>query len=81
MADKTEQEQDAAFREIDDWKFFLDPESDTLYLMNPDTVDKDEYQKAKDGGTDMEIDFVKENYTFTVPKGHLGDKEQWVYRK
>lgn len=69
------------YDELNNWTMFHDAANDISYVMNPETVDKAEYQKAVDAGKGQHIEFLKKNCTFTVQPKHLFNKEKWVYRK
>ncbi|KAF8924278.1 hypothetical protein BGZ47_004131, partial [Haplosporangium gracile] len=58
---KAEQEQETVYGELHNWEMFHDAANDISYVMNPETVDKDEYQKAMDAGKEQHIEFLKKN--------------------
>ncbi|KAG0354465.1 hypothetical protein BGZ54_001630 [Gamsiella multidivaricata] len=74
----TEQEFEAASKELDDCTFWIDKASDTAWVMMPGTFDVDELEKAKMNGRAEE--FVKSNYAFSAPFSQLSNKKKWVYR-
>ncbi|KAF9379024.1 hypothetical protein BGX21_002748, partial [Mortierella sp. AD011] len=50
MDRKAEQEQEAVYRQLDGWEMYIDNENDISYVMNPESVNKDEFQKAIEAG-------------------------------
>ncbi|KAG0317681.1 hypothetical protein BGZ99_006173, partial [Dissophora globulifera] len=69
---------DNTSKNLDNCTCWIDRAGDMAWLMVRGSFDEDELQKADENGTAEE--FVKSNYTFSVPFSQMSNKEKWVHR-
>ncbi|KAF9965834.1 hypothetical protein BGZ73_001243 [Actinomortierella ambigua] len=65
-------------QELDGSRMWIDKAIDMAWVMKTGTYDESEAEKAYASGQIEE--FVKKNYTFSVPFSKLHHKKMWVYR-
>ncbi|KAG0310052.1 hypothetical protein BGZ99_000706, partial [Dissophora globulifera] len=66
---------DYTCKELGNCRFWIDVADDMAWLMPAGTFDEDELRKARKNGTTEE--FIKSNYTFSVPYSQISNREKW----
>ncbi|KAF9974196.1 hypothetical protein BGZ73_002449 [Actinomortierella ambigua] len=78
MENQPEQDFEDGSEELNESLAWTDMENDMSWVMLRGTFDDDEFQKAREDGRAKE--FVKSNYTFSVPHSQMSNKKKSVYR-